>query len=29
LMKFQRAHEAAAKLVLVADEMPQDILELR
>ena len=29
LMKFQRAHEAAAKLVMVADEMLQDILALR
>ena len=29
LMKFQRAHEAAAKLVQVADEMLNDILEMR
>ena len=29
LLKFQRAHEAAAKMVLVADEMLKDILGMR
>jgi len=29
LMKFHRVHEAAAKLVQVADEMLNDILEMR